>query len=169
MSNYNCRICRSGSRSEIEEALHDGKAFRDIAKQFIGFFDCNLHLLEQSIARHKKNHNDKPQERILTKEQIDFLDRISEGKVGLEEGSRIVATMVFEKMLNNPDKIKFADFYNTELLKIKQTEVRDRNYWAMEMINKWFKGRIPPRYCPKCGQDVLHGEKNEDSSIVKVS
>lgn len=160
MMNYNCRVCKSVHKDKIEAALVAGDMFRDIAKNYIDYFDCDLHLLEQSVAVHYKKHIIRNKNNNLTSEQIDFLQRLKEGKVGLEEGSRIVAAMVFEKILKNPDDIRFIDFFRTELLKIKQQETTDRNHWATELMNRMFSGHLPPKNCIKCGNPFIQEEKN---------
>jgi hypothetical protein len=87
----------------------------------------------------------------LTEKEKDLLKRLGEGKATFDEVSKMVAVKVFEKMLKNPDDFKFYDFYQTELLQIKKQEVEDRNTWAMEIINRFFMGKLPPQICPKCG------------------
>lgn len=158
MTNLNCRVCRSKLRKKIEDLIFQGQGFRDVAKQYLGNFDCDLHLLEQSIATHQKKHIDQihtNHQNELSEEEIDLLLRFKEGKVTLDEASRIVATKVFEKILKNPEDVKFIDFFRAELLKIKQQEVTDRNSWAMELVNRMFAGELPPRNCTKCGHPFI--------------
>lgn len=156
MNSYNCRVCRSEYREQIEEALNSGGRFRDTAREYTGHFDCDLHLLEQSLATHQKKHIDQNIPKELTSEEVNFLNRLEEGRVTLEEASRIVATKVFEKILKNPDDVRFIDFFRSELLKIKQQETNYKENYAMEMINRLFAGNLPPRECPNCGAKLFN-------------
>lgn len=92
-----------------------------------------------------------PDDAELGEEEKVFLQRIKDGTVGLEEASRKVAGMVFEKMLRNPNDVKFDAFFKTKLLELKQSEQADKNNQAMMMINMMFNGRLPPKSCPRCG------------------
>lgn len=102
----------------------------------------------------KKDENEKPKT-VLTKQEKLLLKGLSEGTMGLEEASKVVAVKVFEKMLSNPDDFKYVDFFRTELLKIKQQENTDRNTWATELMHRMFSGHLPPRNCPKCGYEII--------------
>lgn len=93
--------------------------------------------------------------RELSEEELLFLDRFKSGDVGLDEASRTVATLVFKKMLENPDDVKFGDFFKVEFLKIKQTEVQDKKNAATDMIHAMFGGKLPPKICPKCGYHLV--------------
>jgi hypothetical protein len=156
---YACRICNSEHKKVIEDLLSKKIRYRDIARKFINGFDCDLHLLEQSIASHK-NHIEKE----LSDEEIKLLDRIKNGEIELNEISRIVAAKVFEKMLKNPNDWHYLDFFRIELLKIKQEETQLKENWAKELVNRMFMGKLPPQYCPKCGYNL-----SEYSSQLQIS
>lgn len=98
-----------------------------------------------------------PEEVVLGPEEEVFLQRIKDGSVGLEEAGRKIAGIVFEKMLKNPESVKFDSFFKTKLLELKQSEQADRNNQAMTLINGMFNGSLPPKSCPKCGH-VLYEE-----------
>lgn len=161
MANYNCRICKSKKRIEVEKALGEGQEFREVAKTFLDRFDCNLHLLEQSLASHYRKHlTNNIESRELTQAEQELLKRFERGDVDLEEASRVVASRVFEKILRNPDQLKYIDFFRTELLKIKEQESTNRNNWATELMNRMFSGHLPPRNCPKCGYEIVKLSEN---------
>lgn len=151
MSHYACRICNSDYREDIELMLSQKVPLREIAKQFKNSFDTDdIHLLEQSIASHKKHI---PKQ--LTADEKDLLNRMSKGEVSFEEVSRIVAVKVFEKMLKNPDDFRYIDFFRTELLKIKQEETQIKDAWAKELIARMFSGKLPPSKCVNCGYSFM--------------
>lgn len=151
MSHYICRICNSDSREEIEQLLNQRLQYREIAKTYLDSFDCDLHLLEQSIAGHKKHIPKK-----LTQQEDELLGKLEKGEVGIDEMSRIVAVKVFDKMLKNPDDFRFIDFFRTELLKLKAEENKVKDDWSKEIIARMFSGHLPPRECPHCGKNVLN-------------
>lgn len=91
----------------------------------------------------------------LTEEENIFLEDLRSGKKDLSEISRLVAVKVFEKMLKYPDDFKFYDFYQSQLLKLKQDEAKSKNTMAMELINRLFNGTLPPTHCPKCGTEII--------------
>ena len=109
------------------------------------------------------------EERKLNKAEKEFLKKLGEGTIGLEEASKFVATRVFEKMLKNPDDFRFVDFFRTELLKIKQEENNIKDSWGKEAIGRLFAGKLPPRNCPNCGFqliediEVINGEEDDES------
>lgn len=104
-----------------------------------------------AVKEDSKTSGLKKNQRELSKEEKLFLQRMEEGKVTFDEASRIVATKVFTNMLRNPDDFKYVDFFRTELLKIKQQESVDKNTWMIQIINRFFAGKLPPKNCPKCG------------------
>ena len=95
----------------------------------------------------------KPQK--LTEEEKLFLEDLRSGKKDLSEISRLVAVKVFEKMLKFPDDFKFYDFYQSQLLQLKQEEAKSKNTMAMELINRLFNGKLPPTHCPNCGTEII--------------
>ncbi len=166
MATYNCRVCRSEHRKQIEEALSSGGRFRDVAKEYKDYFDCDLHLLEQSLATHlKKKHINHNQTHELTAEEEDFLERFGRGEVSFEEASAIVAVKVFEKLLKNPDEVTYTDFIRTEILKIKQQKINRRESFAINFVNKIFNGKPPPRICARCGAEQFKMDIPEPPSF----
>lgn len=156
MAHMACRICRVEPklREEIDKDLLMGEKFRDVAKYYLHHFDCDLHLLEQSLATHlKKKHINHNHTHELTAEEKDFLERFKRGEVSFEEASAIVAVKVFEKLLKNPDEVTYTDFIRTELLKIKLQKTNRRESFAINFVNKIFNGKPPPRICPNCGKE----------------
>jgi len=104
------------------------------------------------------------EEKELTAEEEALLDRIEQGKVGIDEMRTLIARRVFEKMLKNPDDFKFLDFFRVELLKAKQEENKIKESWAKELIGKMFAGKLPPRECPQCGYNF--SSETEDGEIL---
>lgn len=98
-------------------------------------------------------------EKKLTKEEEEFIGKLKKGEVNLDDAGRLVAAMVFEKMLKNPDDVKFIDFYRTEFLKIKDKEVNDKREASMELLNRLFSGQPLPKVCPHCGKQIFTNEK----------
>lgn len=164
MNNYACRVCNSEHKEEIEQLLSQKVPFREIAKQYKNSLDTDdIHLLEQSISSHRKHIP-----KVLTAGEKELLKRMSKGEVSFEEVSRIVAVKVFEKMLKNPDKFQYLDFFRTELLKIKQEETAIKDAWARELIGRIFSGKLPLKDCPSCGHSLLpEGNKIEESNTTE--
>lgn len=156
MSNYTCRICNSPYKEEVEKMLLSKLRYRDIAKRHESLFDCDLHLLEQSVAFHKKHI---PKD--LTLEEKQLLERLEKGEVSTDEVSRVVAVKVFEKMLKNPDDFRFIDFFRTELLKIKQQETQTKEKWGNELLARMFSGKLPEPNCPNCGTRFIEYSNSE--------
>ena len=153
-----CRICNQDDeiRNAIEKELVGGKPYREVSKQFINFFKCDLHSLEQSIAKHYKKHlSSNIQTNNLSNEEVDLLKRFREGSVDFEEASRIIATKVLEKILQNPGTVQVRDWLQSELIRIKKQELDAKNNYAMELINRLFAGNLPPQNCPQCGHEVI--------------
>lgn len=94
-------------------------------------------------------------ERELTDDENKLLDKLEKGEIGIKEMSGIVARKVFEKMLKNPDSFKFIDFFRSELLRQKEEETKIKDNHAREIINRFFAGKLPARYCPNCGHDMM--------------
>ena len=94
-------------------------------------------------------------ERNLSKEEKEFLKKLGTGEVTYEETSRLVAVRVFEKMLKNPDKWQYLDFFRSELIKVKREEAQIKDAWAKEIIGRMFSGKLPPKICPECGHDFM--------------
>lgn len=103
----------------------------------------------------KKTEKEGGSRRELDAEEELFLERVRAGDVGLDEASRKVASLVFKKMLENPDDVRFGDFFKVEFLKIKQTEVQDKKNAATDMIHAMFGGKLPPKICPQCGYKLV--------------
>lgn len=165
MANYNCRICKSKKRIEIEKALGEGREFREVAKTFLNKFDCGLHLLEQSLATHFKKHISKNDSNELTPQELELLERFEKGELGFDEMQRQLAVRAFAKILKNPDSIQIRDWLQSELLKIKQQELADRNNFATELMNRMFSGHLPPKNCIKCGNPFIQ-EENVDQALL---
>ncbi len=148
MGKLDCRICYTKYRDEIEQLLKDGVPMVQVAHRYGESMGVDIHLLEQSIASHRKHI---PKE--LTEEEKLFLNRIQSGEAGIEEISRIVAARVFENMLRNPDDVRFVDFYRSQLLLMNEEKQRTQDAWAREVICRMFSGHLPPReqICSKCG------------------
>lgn len=150
MAHYKCRICKSEKRQEIDKSLLAKEPYRNIAKKFIDGFDCDLHLLEQSIASHGK-HMSQTSSHELTDEEISFVNRLKNGDATSLEINRMVAAKVFEKILRYPDDLRFVDFFRSELLALKKQEMEGKKSWAEEVVGRTFAGMLPPPNCPSCG------------------
>ena len=94
-------------------------------------------------------------ERDLTKVEKEFLKKLETGEMTFEETSRFVAVRVFERMLKNPDRWQYLDFFRTELIKVKREEAQIKDAWAKEIIGRMFSGKLPPKNCPECGHDFM--------------
>lgn len=151
MAHYKCRICKSESRQEIDKSLLTKEPYRNIAKKFIDGFDCDLHLLEQSISNHSK-HLSRASLHELTDGELSFLNRLKNGDATTSEINRMVAVKVFEKILRYPDDLRFVDFFRSELLALKKQELESKNSWAEELVGRTFAGMLPPPNCPSCGE-----------------
>lgn len=139
--------------------------------------NMNEHALGQMLKRKygtvakkpvSKNGRGKyiPEEKELDAEELIFIEKLKKGQVGLEEAGKIVAAKVFEKMLKNPDDVKFVDFFRSELLKIKNQEVNDKKDASMELLNRLFSGQVPPKECPHCGAPLFTNIPSPVSVIV---
>ena len=95
----------------------------------------------------------KPQK--LSEEEKIFLEDLKSGKKDISEISKMVAVKVFEKMLKFPDDFKFYDFYQSQMLQLKQEEAKTKNTMVMELINRLFNGQLPPTHCPNCGHEII--------------
>lgn len=165
MAHYNCRVCKSKDRIEIEKALSSGQEFREVAKTFLNQFDCSLHLLEQSLATHFKKHISKNDSTELNPQELELLERFEKGELGFDEMQRQLAVRAFAKILKNPDSIQIRDWLQSELLKIKQQELAERNNWATELMHRMFSGHLPPKKCVKCGHSFIQ-ETPESQSLL---
>ena len=117
---------------------------------------------------HKGKAVKKPQK--LSEEEKLFLEDLRSGKKDISEISKLVAVKVFEKMLKYPDDFKFYDFYQAQLLQLKQEEAKSKNTIAMELINRLFAGKLPPTHCPNCGYEIIKLETVaalEEGEVVK--
>lgn len=149
-----CRICRADPeiRDQIEKALLQERKVRDVAREFLAFFDCNLHLLEQSLSTHFKRHRD----RHLTLKDLELLERVEKREVSDTEIYNWIAVRAFENLFRNPDKVKMSDWLRIEALKIKKAKLSSRDDWASKALSTFFGGYIPPKNCPKCGTQLLN-------------
>lgn len=111
--------------------------------------------------------------RTLTEEEEIFLTKLGKGEVSLAEASKLVAAKVFRKMLENPDDVKFIDFFRTELLKQKESENKVKETWSKEIIARMFAGHLPPPLCPHCGKStvidspVIQGEEYGTTKLIE--
>jgi hypothetical protein len=120
----------------------------------------------KTVFRKKKNGQIYAvEEKELTEEELQFIEKLRKGEASLEETSRLVAARVFEQMLKFPDKFQYLDFFRTELLKMKKEESQLKENWAKQLINRMFMGKLPPSKCPSCGFD-LTGEIVIEGEIV---
>lgn len=130
--------------------------------------------ISRQVRARARARKDAYDEIVLTKKERRLISDIAEGKVDLETASRVIAAKAFEKLLKFPDSASFTSFIQSELLKLKQKELTDKNTWAMELINRMFAGELPPRVCPNCGQvlvklEELHSEVIEDVESVSTT
>lgn len=170
-------------REEIEESVKKIGSFataNKYAKQ-AGMSEWGLyHNLSKKVktgeivvpGRVVQPNNIKPVKKAqkLTDEEKLFLQDLKSGKKDISEISRMVAVKVFEKMLKYPDDFKFYDFYQAQLLQLKQEEAKSKNTIAMELINRLFAGKLPPTHCPKCGTEIIKLETVaaiEEGEVVK--
>jgi len=160
MGKLECRICYTKFRDEIEQLMRDDTPMVHIARKYSDSMGVDTHLLEQSIASHKKHI---PNE--LTVEDKLLIDRFRKGEVSIDEVSRIVAVKVFEKMLKNPEQFRFIDYFRTELLRLKEEESNIQNNIYKELIDRFFGGVLPSRYCKKCGYDFCPDSPSDNLSI----
>jgi hypothetical protein len=105
---------------------------------------------KKTAGRHKEEKKPKK----LNEQEIDFLKRLETGQADITEASKFVAVSVFKKMLEYPDDVKYIDFFRTELLKLKQEELKIKDTWTKEIILRMFAGKMPPPLCPKCGAAI---------------
>lgn len=164
MGRIQCRICNSEDsiRDVIESLLLKKRSYRDIANQYLKNFGCDLHSLEQSIAKHHKSHLNNEKHNVLTDEDSELLKRFSEGSVDFNEASRIIATNAFERILRNPSSVQVRDWLQSELIKLKKQELDDKNTWAMELVNRMFSGHLPPKNCINCGHPFIEEVKQKE-------
>lgn len=161
---YSCKICRSENQEAIEALLEKKVTYRSIAKNFLKDFDSDFHLLEQSIGNHHKRH----MKQKLSADDIEFLDRLQRGEVSLDEASRVVAVKVFKRMLENPNDVRFIDFFRAELLRLKQEENKVKEVWGKEIIARFFAGKLPPKYCPHCGKLTVDDSIKSESIVEEI-
>src|SRR3990172_9118005 len=171
-------------REEIEKSVKEIGAFATASKyaekagmSFWGLYH-NLNKKVKSgaivtdsgrtVAQNNFKPVKKPQK--LSDEEKVFLEDLKSGKKDISEISRMVAVKVFEKMLRFPDDFKFYDFYQAQLLQLKQEEAKSKNTIAMELINRLFAGKLPPTHCPNCGTEIIKIETVaaiEEGELVK--
>ena len=124
-----CRICRSEIKDEVEKELKKGRRIRDVAFEFISFFEVDLHLLEQSIGNHLKNHYIEPHE--LTEKEKDFLKRVEDGTATQEEKARVITAKAMEKALLYPETLKFSDLLKLEQFRLRKEKAQEKIQWGL--------------------------------------
>lgn len=160
MGKLDCRICYTKYRDEIEQLMRDDTPMVHIARKYSDSMRIDTHLLEQSIASHRKHL---PQE--LTEEDKLLLERFRKGEVSTNEMSRIVANKVFTKMLKYPEQFRFIDYFRTELLRLKEEKSNIQNKTYKKLIDRFFGGVLPLKYCSKCGYDFCPDSPSSNRSI----
>lgn len=108
--------------------------------------------------------------REFSSEEKEFLEKIERGEMDMDLMRGKVARMAFERVLRNPDQVKFIDFIRTEILNSKQEEIKASKSWGKEIIARLFAGKLPPRNCPNCnyslvllGEEVVEDERVADT------
>jgi|SRR3989344_2539883 len=122
MSHYTCRICNSDERKAIEARLSQKVPYRTVALEFMIAFECDLHLLEQSIGNHAKKHLPKE----LTKEEQALLERVKKGEVSRDEMQIFIATRAFENAMRNPERLSFNHFIKLQQLKMRKEKMETK-------------------------------------------
>lgn len=123
-------------------------------------------FLPTNIRVKEIGKNGEGKERILTKEEKEFLRKLGSGEISYDETARFVAVRVFTRMLKNPDKWQYLDFFRTELIKVKREEAQIQDAWAKEIIGRMFAGKLPPKTCPECGANMLYEAPVTEGEIV---
>jgi len=166
----------------FKEALEIGateatkKYHQQIGMSYIGLYtrlkkyvnSQNAEIKEMTTPGRRWEKPGKQNEKVekkLSKDELELLDRLGKGTVGITEMSNLIAVRVFEKMLKNPDDFRFLDFFRTQLLKIKETEAKNKEKWGNELLEKMFAGKLPPPICPKCGENFMETEVSEGELI----
>lgn len=124
MFHASCRICTADEKEAIEAHLAQKVPYRTIAIEFINAFDCDPHLLEQSIGNHAKKHLPKK----LTKEEEVLLERVKKGEVSKDEMKNIIAVRAFEYAIRNPRRLSFNHF-----IKLQQLQNRQKRLGLLEL------------------------------------
>ena len=117
-----CRICISEYKKEVEKLLSQKVLFREIARMYEEGFDCDLHLLEQSVGNHAKKHLPKE----LTKQDRELLKRVKNGEVSKDEMKRIIAARAFEYAIRNPHRFTFNHFIKLQQLQMREERMKQR-------------------------------------------
>lgn len=150
MAHQTCRICRCDEevRNKIEEGLVlEGKKFREVAKEWQGYFLIDLHLLEQSIGTHYKKHLD-PR---IKAEDLELLRRFEEGAADSDEMLNKLSAKMFEGILRNQESVKMSDWLRLEKLKIRKEKLGEKENFALDFTKRLFAGHLPAKNCIKCG------------------
>lgn len=157
-------------REEIEKSVPEigiaatAKKYHVQAKmKYWGLYNHLKHKVDKGIIQVTPAGNEKIPRRVvagrkpqkLSEEEKIFLEDLKSGKKDISEISKLVAVKVFEKMLKFPDDFKFYDFYQAQILQLKQEEAKSKNTLAMELINRLFNGSLPPTHCPACGHEII--------------
>lgn len=154
MTSYNCRICKSKFKEEVEQVISEGKGFREAAKQFLNYFDCDLHLLEQSISTHIKRHqNISRKSSDLTGEDLELIGKFRKGNLSFNEMQRELAARAFEKILRNPESVHVRDWLQSEMVKIKKSELSERTAALEHFVGRLFGGYLPDK-CSNCNHPL---------------
>lgn len=152
------------------------KYCKEAGMSFWGLYNNLKHKAQKGKIETEKGiknpfiHSKERKPQKLSKEEKIFLEELKSGKKDISEISRLVAVKVFEKMLKYPDDFKFYDFYQAQLLQLKQEEQKSKNTIAQELINRLFAGKLPPTHCPKCGTEIIKIETVaaiEEGELVK--
>lgn len=124
MFHATCRICTSDEKEAIETRLSKKVSYRTIALEYMNAFDCNPHLLEQSVGNHAKKHLPKE----LTKEDQALLERVKKGEVNKDEMKRIIAARAFEYAIRNPQRLSFNHFIKLQQLQMREERVKQKGF-----------------------------------------
>lgn len=129
MFHAGCRICKSDEKEAIEARLAQKVWYRTIALEFVNAFDCDPHLLEQSIGNHAKKHLPKE----LTKEDQALLEKVKKGEVSKDEMKNIIAARAFEYAIRNPHRLSFNHFIKLQQLQMREGKMKQRRLGQWEL------------------------------------
>lgn len=118
-------------------------------------FDAFYKQIKSNYGKKPELNSKGKEKKPLSEVEEKFLVDLGEGKVSLVDASKLIAVKVFRKILENPDDVKFIDFFRTELLKLKSEENKIKETWSKEIIARMFAGKLPPEDCPHCGKPTV--------------